>query len=57
MKVVDILNKINDLRTIQKNLKSLINQHTSEKEEDVLSEACEAIDDYIYELQKKDVKE
>ena len=58
MTVLDIINKIKDIETIQKSLKEISDrQQTSSSDEDKLSDAIDMLDDYIHELMRKEVKE
>lgn len=58
MTVLDIINKIEHIETIQDSLKLIANrQQTSSSDEDKLEDAIDALDDYIHELNNKEVKE
>ena len=58
MTVLDIINKIKHIETIQDSLKLIADrQQTSSSDEDKLNNAIDALDDYIRELNNKEVKE
>lgn len=58
MTVLDIINKIKRIETIQDSLKLIANRsQTSGSDEDKLNDAIDALDDYIQELNNKEVKE
>ena len=58
MTVLDIINKIKHIETIQDSLRLIADrQQTSSSDEDKLNNAIDALDDYIHELNNKEVKE
>ena len=58
MTVLDIINKIKHIETIQDSLRLIADhQQTSSSDEDKLNNAIDALDDYIRELNNKEVKE
>ena len=58
MTVLDIINKIKHIETIQDSLRLIADrQQTSSSDEDKLNNAIDALDDYIHELNGKEVKE
>ena len=58
MTVLDVVNKIKRIEAIQKSLKEISDrQLTSSSDEDKLGDAIDALDDYIRELNNKEVKE
>lgn len=58
MTVLDIVNKIKHIETIQDSLKLIANRsQTSASDEDRLNDAIDALDDYIQELNSREVKE
>ena len=57
MKVIDIFEQIEDLKELQMELKGVLTQYASDKEEYTIDRAVEAIDMYIRELMRKEVKE
>ena len=58
MTVLDIINKIKHIETIQDSLRLIADrQQTSSSDEDKLNDAIDALDDYIHELNNKEVKE
>lgn len=58
MTVLDVINKIKRIEAIQKSLKEISDrQLTSSSDEDKLGDAIDALDDYIRELNNKEVKE
>ena len=59
MTVNDILEKIEELNKIQDSLRNIYSGHCdlSSDDEDVIYDAYDALDEYIKELKKKEVKE
>ena len=58
MTVLDIINKIKHIETIQDSLRLIADrQQTISSDEDKLNNAIDALDDYIRELNNKEVKE
>lgn len=59
MTVNDILEKIEELNKIRDLLRTICNGHydLSSDDEDVIYDAYDALDEYIKELKKKEVKE
>ena len=59
MTVNDILEKIEELNKIRDFLRTIYNGHydLSSDDEDVIDDAYDALDEYIKELKKKEVKE
>ena len=57
MKVIDIFEQIEDLKELQMELKGVLTQYASDKEEYTIDRAVEAIDMYIRELMRQEVKE
>ena len=59
MTVNDILEKIEELNKIRDLLRTIYNGHydLSSDDEDVIYDAYDALDEYIKELKKKEVKE
>lgn len=60
MTVRDILEKIEELKTIRSDLRTIYNKFNHEliaSEENIFDEAIDVIDEYIGELVKKEVKE
>lgn len=58
MKVVDVLEKVDDLKALQARLREIAERdHTWCADANIIEEARDAIDLYIRELLKKDVKE
>lgn len=58
MTVLDIVNKIKRIETIQESLKEISDcQQLSSSDEDKLGDAIDMLDDYIHELMRKEVKE
>ena len=59
MTVNDILEKIEELNKIRDFLRTICNGHydLSSDDEDVIYDAYDALDEYIKELKKKEVKE
>lgn len=60
MTVRDILEKIEDLKTIRSDLRTIyikFNHELTASEENVFNDAIDLIDEYIGELVKKEVKE
>lgn len=57
MKVLDMMNKIDDLKSLRDNLQKRINaDDVIGNDSDLMYQALEAIWDYIQELYKKEVK-
>ena len=59
MTVNDVLEKIEELNKIRDLLRTICNGHydLSSDDEDVIYDAYDALDEYIKELKKKEVKE
>ena len=59
MTVNDILEKIEELNKIRDLLRTICNGHydLSSDDEDVIYDAYDALDEYIKELKKKEIKE
>ena len=58
MTVLEIVNKIKHIETIQDSLRLIADrQQTSSSDEDKLNNAIDALDGYIQELMHKEVKE
>lgn len=58
MTVLDVIDKIKHIENIQRALQEISDrQQTSSSDEDKLVDAINALDDYIYELTHKEVKE
>ena len=59
MTVNDILEKIEELNKIRDLLRTICNRHydLSSDDEDVIYDAYDALDEYIKELKKKEIKE
>ena len=59
MTVNDLLEKIEELNKIRDLLRTIYNGHydLSSDDEDVIYDAYDALDEYIKELKKKEVKE
>lgn len=57
MKVLDMLNKIEDLKTLRDNLQNRMNaDDVIGNDSDLMYQAAEAIWDYIQELYRKEIK-
>ena len=59
MTVNDILEKIEELNKIRDSLRTIYSgsYDLSSDDEDIIYDACDALDEYIKELKKKEVKE
>lgn len=57
MKVLDLINKLDDLNNIRDNLEKRVNaDDVTGHDSDLMDRAADAISDYIHELYYKEVK-
>ena len=57
MKVLDMLNKLDDLKNIRDNLEKRVNaDDVTGHDSDLMDSAADVIDEYIQELYRKEVK-